>query len=85
MNSVASVKGEDWRQFLVFARKMLQWLPDDRKSAKELFNDPWLKKYDTPSTTNEIRTNRFFCVIRKIRNNQIKICNKGVSGSIRDT
>lgn len=29
--------------FLNFVRKMLQWLPQNRKSAKELREDPWLK------------------------------------------
>lgn len=29
--------------FLCFMRKMLQWQPEDRASAKELLADPWLK------------------------------------------
>ncbi|OGM43841.1 putative serine/threonine protein kinase [Aspergillus bombycis] len=29
--------------FLCFIRKMLQWRPEDRASAKELLSDPWLK------------------------------------------
>ncbi|KAE8322327.1 kinase-like domain-containing protein [Aspergillus sergii] len=29
--------------FLCFMRKMLQWRPEDRASAKELLADPWLK------------------------------------------
>lgn len=28
--------------FLNFVRKMLQWLTEDRKTAKELRDDPWL-------------------------------------------
>lgn len=31
------------RSFLCFMRKMLQWQPEDRDSAKELLADPWLK------------------------------------------
>ncbi|KAJ5948102.1 protein kinase [Penicillium verhagenii] len=31
------------RSFLCFMRKMLQWKPEDRDSAKELLADPWLK------------------------------------------
>jgi hypothetical protein len=28
--------------FLLFMRGMLQWRPEDRKTAKELLDDPWL-------------------------------------------
>ncbi|KAJ5638827.1 protein kinase [Penicillium herquei] len=31
------------RSFLCFMRKMLQWQPENRASAKELLADPWLK------------------------------------------
>lgn len=31
------------RLFLCFMRKMLQWKPECRPSAKELLADPWLK------------------------------------------
>ncbi|MCJ1253125.1 hypothetical protein MMC24_000932 [Lignoscripta atroalba] len=41
-DSVLSLEGEDKRLFLDFVKKMLQWLPEDRKSAKELLEDPWL-------------------------------------------
>ncbi|OOF96593.1 hypothetical protein ASPCADRAFT_206767 [Aspergillus carbonarius ITEM 5010] len=34
--------GEDKRLFLDFARKMLRWEPEERPTAKELYNDPWL-------------------------------------------
>jgi serine/threonine protein kinase len=29
--------------FLRFMRRMLQWRPEDRASAKELLSDPWLR------------------------------------------
>jgi hypothetical protein len=35
--------GEEKGLFLNFVRKMLQWLPEDRKTAKELREDPWLQ------------------------------------------
>ena len=35
--------GEEKALFLNFVRKMLQWLPEDRETAKELRNDPWLQ------------------------------------------
>ncbi len=28
--------------FMRFVRGMLQWRPEDRKTAKELIEDPWL-------------------------------------------
>jgi hypothetical protein len=35
--------GEEKGLFLNFVRKMLQWLPEDRKTAKELREDSWLQ------------------------------------------
>ncbi|KAL9133445.1 MAG: hypothetical protein Q9175_005381 [Cornicularia normoerica] len=40
--SVLSLEGKDKEEFLNFVQKMLQWLPEKRKSAKELLEDPWL-------------------------------------------
>lgn len=36
------LEGEDKRLFIEFASKMLRWLPEERLTAKELYNDPWL-------------------------------------------
>lgn len=36
------LKGDRKVMFLQFMRKMLQWVPEERKSAKELLEDPWL-------------------------------------------
>ncbi|EZF75074.1 CMGC/SRPK protein kinase [Trichophyton soudanense CBS 452.61] len=41
-DTVTCLEGEQKVQFLKFARKMLQWPPEDRKTAKELVEDPWL-------------------------------------------
>lgn len=41
-DSVLFLEGGDKEEFLNFVRKMLQWLPEKRKSAKELLQDPWL-------------------------------------------
>ena len=30
-------------QFLKFIRSMLQWLPEKRRTARELLQDPWLQ------------------------------------------
>lgn len=41
--SVLSLEGKDKDEFLRFVQKMLRWLPEKRKSAKELLEDPWLR------------------------------------------
>ncbi|KFY37814.1 hypothetical protein V495_06921 [Pseudogymnoascus sp. VKM F-4514 (FW-929)] len=37
-----SLQGEDKRLFIQFARRMLKWVPEERATAKELYEDPWL-------------------------------------------
>ncbi|KAJ6103114.1 hypothetical protein N7486_005541 [Penicillium sp. IBT 16267x] len=39
-----SLEGEDKEQFLRLVRKMLQWEPEKRSSAKELEMDEWIQK-----------------------------------------
>ncbi|KAI9843776.1 MAG: hypothetical protein M1837_006137 [Sclerophora amabilis] len=42
-DSVPSIQdAEDKRQFLDFVRGMLRWVPEERKTAKDLLEDPWL-------------------------------------------
>lgn len=36
--------GDDKKQFLEFMRKMLQWSPERRSTAGELFQDAWLQE-----------------------------------------
>jgi serine/threonine-protein kinase SRPK3 len=36
------MNGEEKRMFIRFAKKMIQWDPEERSTAKELLNDPWL-------------------------------------------
>ncbi|KAL3462503.1 protein kinase [Aspergillus heterothallicus] len=38
-----NLQGAQQSLFLCFMRKMLQWQPENRASAKELLADPWLK------------------------------------------
>lgn len=38
------LEGEEKALFLNFARKMLKWKPEERSSAKELLDDPWLNE-----------------------------------------
>ena len=37
------LEGQEEFLFLKFLRGMLQWLPEERKTAKELLQDPWLQ------------------------------------------
>jgi len=46
-DSILSLEGEDKRLFLDFIKKMLQWLPEDRGTAKGLLEDPWLQEKST--------------------------------------
>lgn len=45
----ANLRDDDKAQFLKFMRKMLHWVPEERYSAKELLEDPWLNNYDSDS------------------------------------
>lgn len=36
------LEGKNKEMFIAFIRGMLQWRPEDRKTAKELLQDPWL-------------------------------------------
>lgn len=40
--TITTLSGEDKRLFLQFVGRMLQWLPEDRATARELLGDPWL-------------------------------------------
>ncbi|KAL9614068.1 MAG: hypothetical protein Q9167_001422 [Letrouitia subvulpina] len=37
------LEGEEKRQFLIFVRSILRWLPEERRRAVELLTDPWLE------------------------------------------
>lgn len=39
-----SLEGEDKIAFLNFVRRMIRWLPEERATAGELLEDPWLNK-----------------------------------------
>jgi serine/threonine protein kinase len=34
--------GEDKRMFIEFVQRMIKWNPEERSTAKELLQDPWL-------------------------------------------
>lgn len=38
----STLTGDNKEAFLRFLRRMLQWRPEDRATAKELQKDPWL-------------------------------------------
>ena len=45
-NSESSIRNidndEDKRLFIEFVQRMIKWLPEERSTAKELLQDPWL-------------------------------------------
>lgn len=41
-DTITMLSGDDKRNFLRFIARMLEWLPEDRATAKELLADPWL-------------------------------------------
>ncbi|PYI02361.1 kinase-like protein [Aspergillus sclerotiicarbonarius CBS 121057] len=41
-DTITCLEGEEKSMFLAFARKMLKWIPEERGTAKELVEDPWL-------------------------------------------
>ena len=43
-DSEENLEGENKALFLQFMRKMLQWKPEDRHSARDLLEDPWLNQ-----------------------------------------
>lgn len=38
-----NLSGSNKELFIQFVRKVLQWTPEARQSAKELLDDPWLR------------------------------------------
>lgn len=43
-----SLEGDESKEFLHFLTGMLRWVPEERKSARELLQHPWLA-----SSTND--------------------------------
>lgn len=43
------LEGEDKEKFLDLMKAMLQWRPEDRKTARELLEHPWLQGVFWPS------------------------------------
>lgn len=42
-DTVTTIDGEEKEQFLCFASRMLQWLPERRATAQELLDDSWMR------------------------------------------
>lgn len=38
------LSGQEKELFLGFIRSMLRWLPEERKTARQLLEDPWLRE-----------------------------------------
>ncbi|EIT75121.1 hypothetical protein AO1008_02001 [Aspergillus oryzae 100-8] len=41
-NLIRNIHGDDKRMFIEFVSKMIRWRPEERSTAKELLEDPWL-------------------------------------------
>ncbi|MCJ1473818.1 hypothetical protein MMC13_002469 [Lambiella insularis] len=53
-DSEANLHRQNKKLFLEFVRKMLRWVPEERQTARELLEDPWLNKWteDVETSTN---------------------------------
>ncbi|EFR00637.1 CMGC/DYRK protein kinase [Nannizzia gypsea CBS 118893] len=43
-NTITTVTGEEKQMFIKFVKKMTKWKPEERSTARELLDDPWLHK-----------------------------------------
>ncbi|KAG2417845.1 hypothetical protein HFD88_000944 [Aspergillus terreus] len=41
-NVISKIDGEEKRMFIEFVKRMIKWRPEERSTAKELLQDPWL-------------------------------------------
>lgn len=41
-STLSKVNGEEKRMFITFVNRMIKWNPEERSTAKELLQDPWL-------------------------------------------
>lgn len=41
-NLIKNIHGDDKTLFIRFVRRMIKWRPEERSTAKELLEDPWL-------------------------------------------
>ncbi|KAF5018891.1 hypothetical protein F66182_9110 [Fusarium sp. NRRL 66182] len=43
-NSISCIRGEEKQRFIQFINRMVKWSPEERNTARELLDDPWLYK-----------------------------------------
>jgi serine/threonine-protein kinase SRPK3 len=41
-NTINCMSGEEKLRFIQFIRRMVKWSPEERSTARELLEDPWL-------------------------------------------
>lgn len=41
-STLSKFNGEEQRMFIHFVKRMIKWNPEERSTAKELLQDPWL-------------------------------------------
>lgn len=53
---LVQLHGEDKKMFIIkFAKRMLKWNPEERSTAKELLQDPWLyAEFDGDRSLREV-------------------------------
>ena len=42
-NQISAIQGEDKKMFIDFVKRMIKWRPEERSTARELLQDPWLR------------------------------------------
>ena len=42
-SSISKIEGQDKSMFVEFVSRMLTWRPENRSTAEELLNHPWLR------------------------------------------
>ena len=47
----SQLEDDEQEEFLRFRRSMLRWLPEERKTPRELLQDPWLRLQAEPKET----------------------------------
>jgi len=55
-SSIGRMRGEEKKLFIDFAKKMIRWLPEERWTAKQLLEHPWLK--ERPVKMEEVESTR---------------------------
>ena len=53
-SSITRIRGKDKELFIDFAKKMICWLPEERWTAKQLLEHPWLRKREAQESVESM-------------------------------